>query len=304
MTRFTLCLVVVLLLVAAARAEQQPSSSTFRAKATAVSVSVSVQKGKKPVLGLTPSDFVVLDNGVVQTVESATYEEVPIDVTMVLDVSPSVSGTAEEIRRNASRILALLRPVDRVRVLSFFNRVQEIVPLQPAAAVTTLPPLGAGRGTALRDALNVALIAPADPGRRRLVVAVTDADDNASFAWAAHLLAVARRSDATLYVLEADSPSIPPDPSPLEPVNAVGFFDPMRSLETIAEAARLTGGAYDSPRDVVGAMRRVFDEFRKSYVIAYTPENVAPGGWHDLAVRVKGIDDQGIRARRGYFDGR
>ena len=69
----------------------------------------------------------------------------------------------------------------------------------------------------------------------------------------------------------------------------------------------LTGGAFHGPgrwgRNVnaVDRIRDVIAEFRQSYVIQYTPRDVAPGGWHEVVVRVKGVDRDGVRTRAGYF---
>jgi hypothetical protein len=70
----------------------------------------------------------------------------------------------------------------------------------------------------------------------------------------------------------------------------------------------LTGGAFHGPGrwgrnvNVVAAIRDLIAEFRQSYVIQYTPRGVPPAGWHDVVVRVKGVDPAGVRTRAGYFD--
>ena len=47
--------------------------------------------------------------------------------------------------------------------------------------------------------------------------------------------------------------------------------------------------------------RNVFNDFKQSYVVQYNAENVTEGGWHEVAVRVRGVDPVGVRARKGYF---
>jgi len=300
---------LVLLLASAVlvRSEQQSSPPTFRSRATVVNLDVSVKKGNRPVIGLGASDFVVLDNQVAQKVDRVTYDQVPIDVTLVLDVSYSVIGTIERIRRNASSILELLRPNDRIRVLAFYGYVHELVPLQ--RAVEALPPLTPGGSTRLRDVLNAALLMPADPDRRRVVVAVTDGEDTYSIASPASLVEVARRTDGTLYVIEV--PTKLPSPSDgfsggVSPTILSGQrgFWPGTARHGVEEATMVTGGRYfGTDFNVVGRVRGILEEFRQSYVITYTLEGVADAGWHELQVQVKGIDAKNIRARRGYFAG-
>jgi hypothetical protein len=58
-----------------------------------VSVDVSVQREGRPVTDLKATDFEILDNGVLQEITEITYERLPIDVTLLLDVSASVTGS-------------------------------------------------------------------------------------------------------------------------------------------------------------------------------------------------------------------
>jgi len=82
-------------------------------------------------------------------------------------------------------------------------------------------------------------------------------------------------------------------------------------LESFERLPTLTGGAFHGPGhdsrwgrnlNAVAAVRDLIEEFRQSYVVQYTPRNVASGGWHDVVVRIKGFDPKGVRARAGYFD--
>jgi hypothetical protein len=52
---------------------------------------------------------------------------------------------------------------------------------------------------------------------------------------------------------------------------------------------------------VLNAFRRIFDDFRQSYVLRYTPKGVDPRGWHAIEVHVPSVKDATIRARRGYY---
>jgi hypothetical protein len=63
---------------------------------------------------------------------------------------------------------------------------------------------------------------------------------------------------------------------------------------------------HDSPGgagDAVGAFRRLFEDFRQSYVLRYTLAGVPSPGWHDITVRVVSKNSQRytVRARRGYY---
>ena len=67
---------------------QQPAA-TFRAGVDAVAVEASVRRNNRPVTGLKAGDFQLLDNGVPQQISDLTYERLPIDVTVLLDVAPA-----------------------------------------------------------------------------------------------------------------------------------------------------------------------------------------------------------------------
>lgn len=55
----------------------------------------------------------------------------------------------------------------------------------------------------------------------------------------------------------------------------------------------------ESTRDLTAAFTRVFDEFRRRYLVSYPPRGVESGGWHRLQVRVK-RPGASVRARPGY----
>src|SRR5574339_30707 len=68
---------------------QQPTFSTRR---EAVRVDALVTDRGKVVTGLGASDFEVRDNGVLQTVDLVSFQQIPLNVFLALDTSASVSG--------------------------------------------------------------------------------------------------------------------------------------------------------------------------------------------------------------------
>jgi hypothetical protein len=105
--------------VALAERQQPPQ---FRTSVDVVELNVAVLDGRKVVANLTPADFEVTDNGVRQQVLSVTSENVPIDVTMVIDTSESVSEPLMRSMLSAiNRIRERLRSTDRVSVITFIG---------------------------------------------------------------------------------------------------------------------------------------------------------------------------------------
>ena len=60
--------------------------------------------------------------------------------------------------------------------------------------------------------------------------------------------------------------------------------------------------AVESTNDLSATFARILEEFRMRYLISYSPEGVAPGGWHELDVRVR-TRGAAVKARPGYFAG-
>ena len=109
-------LVIGVALLVAVQAGQVP---TFRSTTSAVSVDVSVRdRGRKPLTGLTAADFTVLDNGVKQTVTEVSYGVRPIDITVGLDVSGSVTGAVlDRLRRALVQLMGDLTKNDRLKLI-------------------------------------------------------------------------------------------------------------------------------------------------------------------------------------------
>jgi len=279
----------------------QDRPAVFRAGADVVSVDASVQRDRRPVTGLKAADFELLDNGVPQTISEVAYEKLPIDVTLLLDVSASVTGPLlEELGRSLRQVRADLAPGDRVRLLTFNMRVRRLVDFtQPATNLDEALASARGAGSsAVLDALAVALTGNDAPGRRRLIVLFSDGQDSTSITDADALLEVAKRSTPTVAIILGS-------PNPERPSSIIRTSSSLSSATVGALTDRIaaeTGGmvtAVKAGESVSSKFRRMLQDFRSSYVLYFTPTGVEPKGAHTLDVRLKrgGAD---VRARRGY----
>jgi VWFA-related protein len=279
---------------------QQPSP-VFRAGADVVTVDAAVQRDRRPVTGLKPADFELLDNGVPQEISDVAYERLPIDVTLVLDVSASVTGSVlDELGRALRQVRADLLPSDRLRLLIFNMRVRRLVDFsQPATSIDEALASVRGAGSsAVFDSLAVALSTFDAPGRRRLVVLFTDGQDSSSITDAETLLDVARRTTPTVAVI-LGTPNAERPASLLRTSSSVSTL----SVGALSDRIALENGGMVAPlkpgENLTSKFRRMLQEFRSSYVLYFTPRGVERSGAHTLEVRVKrpGVD---VRARRGY----
>ncbi|HWK09378.1 MAG TPA: VWA domain-containing protein, partial [Vicinamibacterales bacterium] len=228
---------------AAAAQDPQRSPSTasgqaFRSAADVVSVEVSVRREKRSVTGLTAADFDLLDNGVAQQIDTISYERLPIDVTVALDVSASVTGPVlEQLRRSVRQLQPDLGARDRLKLVAFNMRVERLVDFRAPGSVSdgalaSLPPVGS---SAIFDTLAVALGGAPSSGRRHLIIVFTDGKDSASVTNPEGLLEMARRSTPTIAAVLASS-------TPEQPVSTFAPVPFMDIRDLYDQLARETGG--------------------------------------------------------------
>jgi VWFA-related protein len=274
--------------------------AVFHAGVNAVRVDVSVHHGAVPVPGLTSADFSLTDNGAEQSVEAVAVESAPIDVTLLVDTSASTQGVITRFKTAVQQCADLLRPIDRVRLVTVSNRVDELFSMQSPNRHLPVEAMQTGGGTAVNDGVIYAFAWDPGPDRRHLIVAFTDGEDNESALPPDTVVAVASRVDAVMHVVLADAYT------PLPPAILAGPQSAeLVSRSAIVEAAKRSGGDVHRVTDAVAAFKEVFDDFRGSYTLYYTPRGVQAAGWHDIlvAVRTPHSDQFTVRARKGYVGG-
>jgi VWFA-related protein len=292
MRRFSFLAIALAALVAAPTvAGRQQDPVAFRATADVVMVDVTVRSGRTAVTGLTPRDFVLLDNGVAQQIDGTTIEQVPVDLTLILDVSDSTSEYIEDFKARAQTINRMLRPGDRVRLLGVASEVTEVFPFRASGTPLPVESLRTRPGTSINDALLLSLVRAPDPGRRQLIVTFTDAIDTTSVSSASDVKTVAREARAVLHIALFGTSS-----------------EHDGAIQMLRAAAEATGGDMYAPEtfgNAIDAFKQVFEDFRHSYVLRYVPHGVRAEGWHDLKVTLANPGDRRytISARKGYVGG-
>jgi VWFA-related protein len=276
--------VAVLLGSAVDPSAQQP---TFSAKREAVRVDVLVTDRGKVVPGLAAGDFEVRDNGVLQTVDLVSFQQIPLNVFLAFDTSASVSGERlKHLQTAGHALLDRLAKDDRSALLTFSHMIllREGLTGETARvrqALTNVQPLG---DTALVDGTYTAITLDPLDGGRNLLLVFSDGLDTASWLTPERVLDSAKRSDFVVYGVSSRGP------------------EDSKFLDDLTE---LTGGAtlkVGSTRDLSAAFLKILDEFRQRYLLSYSPTGVPPGGWHRLEVRVKGRRVT-VKSRTGYQAG-
>lgn len=292
---------VTLGLVPSSRTQQDPSV-VFRSRTELVSVPVVVLSGRRHVTDLTATELELKDNGVVQKIDSLEQiaERVPIDLSLVVDVSGSTERSLEQYRSDVRQMAAMLRPEDRVRLVAFGTNVAEVFSLRHASGDLPVHKLETMGLTALYDGLLSVLIRPVPYDRAHLIVLFTDGNDNMSVSTGDVVRDVAARSDAVLHVVLTQGVGRSLATLGLQPL--IGRLDP-DGKQALIEIAESTGGRRGWPgvfsNSAVGAFREALADFRASYVLRYRPQ-VPRAEQHVIAVEVLRKGNFTVRARRGY----
>jgi VWFA-related protein len=276
------------------------SAQRFRSSAELVTVDVLVTDNRVPVAGLELADFELLDNGVRQPLEQLYVEQLPVNVIMVLDTSGSVEGERlRSLQAGAMVLIDRLRKGDRAAVLSFSHRLDLSTALTADAAVLrrSVNVLTARGSTALRDAAFAALAMRAAESTRTLVLVFSDGLDTSSILSEERVLAVARRSDATVYAVGIRE-SVDRTRAGMARDNVAAIDDRFLDRLSRETAGRLLYA--ERSLDIERTFSRVLQEFNSRYVLGYAPRGVAGKGWHHVEVRLKKKRGT-ILARRGYF---
>jgi VWFA-related protein len=306
----------------ASRLPPRASQQVFKSGVDGVTVVVSVRSGNKPVAGLTAADFEVRDNGVPQRITSVAAERVPLDLTLLLDLSSSVDGpTLERLKAAVTDTAALLGPDDRIRLVTISQVLHQVFSFRPRGAEMVLDGLTAEGATSLYDGIAATMMRPAQAGRRHLVVAFTDGRDSTSILEEKTVKEIARLTDAVVDIVVPVGQSEDPATRRLAQRNTVDSLMGAGNVTNVRSGPQARTGLDDVPPvlselvaptagqvitlgvndSISGVFKTVLEDFRASYVLQYVAEGVPPDGWHELTVSVKKRAKYDIRARKGYM---
>ena len=292
MTRQSAALIVVAVVAVADVGLSRPAKAdaqqpTFSSKLEAIRVDALVTDRDGVIRGLQPADFEVRDNGVAQTVDLVSFQQIPLNVILALDTSASVSGERlDDLQKACRALLGRLTNDDKAALLTFSNVVLLRQRLTADVArvrdsLDEVRPLGE---TSLVDGAHAATLLAGDDGGRNLLIVFSDGLDTTSWLAPERVLDSARRADVVAYAASSRD------------AEESKFLD---------DLGKLTGGGLikiASTKDLSATFLRILDEFRNRYLLSYSPNGVAKDGWHRLDVRLKNRRAT-IRARAGYQAG-
>ena len=277
-----------------------------------------VTKREKLVTDLTRDDFKVFDDNVQQEITSFSQPtDLPLRIGMVLDTSNSIRDRLKFEQDAAIDFLfnALRRGRDQAFLMTFDDGPQVIREFTGDGGELrdTILKQRAGGGTSLYDAvytasemlLNKSPLPPGpNPDVRRVLVIISDGDDNSSNRSRGEAVAMAQRAGVIIYAISTST----------EWVNAEQESDPAKRINrkfekgegdhVLDQLAAETGGRAFFPYwidDLGQSFLDIGDELRHQYALAYSPAGRTPDGkYHTIRIQVdrKNVI---VRARKGYY---
>ena len=269
--------------------------ATFRTGTRLVVLNVSVfDHDGKVVRDLGKSAFTVYENGEKQTLNVFRQDDVPISLGLIIDTSASMTDKRDRVASAALAMVKASNPQDEVFIINFnesamlardfTNNTKDLE--------NALRNLEAKGETAMRDALLLGIEHLRHSAHRdkKVLLVVTDGEDNSSIETQAHLVQVAQQNDVIIYA-----------------VGLLGAEEPesaARARKQLSELTGQTGGQSWFPNDVAEIANitpQIAHEIRNQYILAYTPTNLAAdGSFRKIRVDV-GVPGALVRTRACYY---
>jgi Ca-activated chloride channel family protein len=271
---------------------RQAQTPTFKsAPQIIVPIMVTVTDAEQRLItDLVRDDFQVLDNDNPQSLVVFDNTNQPITLVAMLDMSGSMTGNLDFLRRAAEQFLIRLFPKDQARIGSFSEKIQ----IEPSdftsnrdTLVAAVKKLDYGNDTHLWDAIDASLDTLSGHEGRRVVLVFTDGADSNSHTTAGAVLDRARKDEVTIYAIT------------LESIVDNQKTKPDAKLKTLAEE---TGGGYfqlAQTSQLGPTFTRVAQELHTQYTLGFSPETL-DGKVHRLTVKIKRQGTK-VRARRNYL---
>ena len=260
----------------------------------------TTDKKGKFIPDLKKDDFKVYEDGKLQPITNFSAEtNLPLTIALLVDTSGSVRDRLRFEQEAAIEFFSstLIRGKDRALVISFDSGIDLIQDYtdDPELLSKSIHTMRAGGGTSLYDAVYLAATEKLarQPGRR-IMVLISDGDDNSSRLSLTEVLETVQRNDVVVYTISTNS-------------TGMGGDKNSRGDKALKRLAEETGGRMFSPfkfDDLNSNFRNISEELRVQYALAYRPTNlVADGAFRKI--RIEPSEKRYIvRARNGYYASR
>jgi Ca-activated chloride channel homolog len=255
-------------------------------------IELSIRDVNYQYLDIAPEDLKVVEDGVEQKIQGFEEALAPVSIVMALDASGSMKKNTDQVIAAARSFVDALPPKDSLGVLQFADSVEfpQDLSKNREASLDTISHYQANGGTALYDALLLALSRLKNVDGRRVVVVLTDGRDEnnpgtgpGSTHTLDDVLERVKQVGATVFCI------------------GLGTQVDQAVLEQLAE---LSGGEAYFPEDVstlAANYRRVLDNLQRRFIITYTSTNSTHDGkWRKVVITCNrpGVV---VESKGGYF---
>jgi len=261
-----------------------------------VFVTVTDQHGA-PVGGLTKDNFELEEDGTPQKISVFDRESaLPLSIVLAIDTSLSTRRDLPLELASARRFAhAILRPVDGLSLYTFSETVSQETGFTADLKVIdrAIDRIHLGSATALYDALYLGSRALERRQGRKVMVVITDGGDTVSSTDYKEAIRAAQEAEAILYSII------------IVPIEASAGRD-TGGEHALVQLSEDTGGKYyyaTSIPQLDDAFRRISDELRTQYLLAYYPsQRTSNSDFRRIKVKVEGAPGTyQVRHRTGYY---
>jgi Ca-activated chloride channel family protein len=278
------------------RAEKRADKLVINVELVNVLFTATDRKGRL-VTDLEQSDLRLFEDNKPQAITNFSREtDLPLTIALLIDTSTSIRDRFKFEQQAAIDFLAkTLRPGRDKALLITFDSAIELVqdftddPERISRAIRQVRP---GGGTKMLDAVYLACQEKlkAETGRKVLIL-ISDGDDNLSLETLGSTLEMAQRADVSLYAIST---------------NSSGFFGltAPKSDKLLKRLAEETGGRAFFPfkaEDLSQSFQDIGEELRSQYSLAYRSSNPnRDGSFRSIKIETARKSLK-VKARKGYY---
>ena len=278
---------------------KNPNNETYSMRVdvpiVSLDVNVVLDKTHQFVPGLRPANFLVLEDGVEQQVQTVRMTQTPITAVMLLEFASTNWGYINDMRNAAIGFFRSMRAKDYVAVITYDMHTHILTdftdnPDMVAESLRTLTIPGFSE-TNMFDALYETLDRTTRiDGRKYIILIGSGRDTFSKLTWDKMIKKVQETPNVTVFTIATGG--FQQEMSTRGGIAGMNMLQAQNQLKTIAA---MTGGLYFDPI-FQGALPDVFnqinDSIRNQYVITYKPTNPANDGSY-RKVKVLLVDNEG-----------
>lgn len=287
----------------AAKPAQEPPNqpaTTLKVDVKLVNVFVTVTDDHgSPIAGLFKENFALKEDDHEQKIAVFDKESaLPLSIALAVDTSLSTRHDLPLEQASAKRFAhAILRPVDVLSVYAFSEVVQQATSFTSDLKRVDegIDHVRVGAATALYDAIYLVSRALDRRQGRKVIVLITDGGDTVSKVDYKEAVRAAEEAEALVYSII------------VVPIEASAGRE-TGGEHALIQLSEDTGGKYyyaTSTSQLDEAFRKISDELRTQYLLAYYPSQRASfSDFRRITVRVSGVPDASayhVRHRVGYY---